>query len=954
MKSINLFLLLIVLGLTCKGQNPAYTSFTAKDGLPSKQVYEIFQDSKGYMWFGTGRGLVRYDGIDFEIFDAGRGVCSLFINKIKEDESGALQFMSLNCASWMEDGIMYSMNDSIVENFHGPKKKSRRKALHALGVTGDSLEWILNEEGYFRYADNQFQPIPPPNEKPYLVYSGKEVFFNVKGEKVAVPLDRSQLVGRHYFEYLEVGQNRYVIFYKNQLFLYENNRIRLIRIFETQINSLSKSRVGNGGVFVSTHKTGVYFFEGTELRESKQVLFYGETIRNAYEDHEGGLWVACRDLGLMYIPDVRVKTYTVKKEGIPLGNYHLVGKADSIYFVNETYAVFRLLGDSISLVAQYDNTVKKLAFDRNNDLVAAVYKNGIFRIRDNHKFYGPFLSGRINLYFTHQNELMFVKTSTGLVYKDYKSKNHDITNYMIFIAEKDSNSVYIGTNKGGYRFQLSDSSFSPVFTDCNLTKTTIIDMDVIQDTIILSAVNNVIVITEDSCFQIAQEQDSFIKNIEHNFIDEDGSLWLSSPQGLNRIDHPFDEEKRSVTPYTVLQGINSNRVLKSYVYNDTVWAATTSGISKFNKNIPQKKAKPILIVESVFVNNQHVDLINDYDLSYDQNVVRINFRGLTYKRRNSVRYQYRLLGADTNWITSSEHFALFAALSGGSYTFEIKAIGLLPGEESAVQCIRFTIGLPFWERWWFITLLSFAALGAVWVLFQQRLKRVQQRLDSIQQRQKMMDELNQITQKSLSSQLNPHFIFNALNSISRFVLENDKRSSNKYLSRFAQLMRLVLEYSKEPFISLEQELKAITAYLDLETLRLKEKINYTIDIDAVLIPEKLRIPPLLLQPIIENAIWHGLASKEGKGNIKIEVKDSNDDNYCCVIEDDGVGRKKGDLEKRLGVEEHQSTGMSMTERRIALASKLSNTKANFHIVDLINEVGVGVGTRIEIVLPKES
>lgn len=952
MKSIYLFFFLMVLAFVSAAQAPVYKLFTVEDGLPSNQIYELFQDSKGYLWFGTNRGVVRYGGGDFEIFTRDDGLCTNFINNIQEDDSGRILLMSSYCSSWYDNGQLHQIEKGIQTKILRLKEKSKFQRIQLVSIANDSIDWILTRNGHYEFVDNEPQPIPPPNALPFLTFANKQLYFNIDGTSLVVPLDKPKLLGRHYFEHLKLGANRYAFYFKNQLFLYENDSIKLLKVFDSQINSIAKSSTEKNKLIIATYHSGVHRYDMLHFTEMDQVLFKEHDVTAAYEDHEGGLWVATDEFGLFYVANASTVIYSLKKEGIQVVPTYMIAHSDSIYFSTNSDKLYLLHQDSLQLLAAYDEEIRDIAFDRNNDIVVAIANKGVFRVRDNRKLIDNFGYYQVGVYFNHQNECVYLKSHTGLIYKDYNSRGKHMTKHMFKLLELDSSSVYVGANDGVYKFQFSDTSFTQLFPHCISSTYMAFDLDVVEDKVLISSSYGLTIINNDSCIRLKKEDGLSTTYVESTIVDEDGTLWLSTARGFNRVDFPFDAEKRKVQVYTTLQGLGSNRTGHSHIYDNTIWVITSLGISKFNKNDPLKKAKPLLNLNSVAVNNQPFPLQENYELAYDQKVVRVDFMGISYQKKNGIRYEYRLLGADSTWTTTKEHFALFSALSSGSYTFEIRAIGLLPGEASELKRIHFNIAKPLWEQWWFFTAIALAIIGLSLLLFKQRLNRVQQRLENMQQRQRLVDELNAITQQSLSSQLNPHFIFNALNSIQRFVLENDKRNSNKYLARFAQLMRLVLEYSKEPFISLEQELKAITAYLDLETLRLKEKINYNIFLDPKIDQSQLLIPPLLMQPMIENAIWHGLTHKEGIGHIKIEINDSGE-NYCCAIEDNGIGRKQSTTSNNSVEKEHKSSGMEMTEKRIALASKLYDKKAHFKVIDLTDENGLGIGTRVELILPKE-
>lgn len=222
--------------------------------------------------------------------------------------------------------------------------------------------------------------------------------------------------------------------------------------------------------------------------------------------------------------------------------------------------------------------------------------------------------------------------------------------------------------------------------------------------------------------------------------------------------------------------------------------------------------------------------------------------------------------------------------------------------------------------------------------------------DEIEKQSKYLKESNIILQQqALSAQINPHFIFNTLNSIQCFIYENNKEASNKYLSRFSKLMRLTLDNSQHQTIPLEKELEALELYLDLELLRFENKFEYNINCTEDILDYK--IPTLLIQPFVENALLHGIANKkDGKGKVEIDIK-VEDKTLYCLIDDNGIGREAARKIRRKKNIPHKSLGTKITEKRLDVANTLYNKKMQIEYIDKYNDEGNSSGTRIEIYIP---
>ena len=211
---------------------------------------------------------------------------------------------------------------------------------------------------------------------------------------------------------------------------------------------------------------------------------------------------------------------------------------------------------------------------------------------------------------------------------------------------------------------------------------------------------------------------------------------------------------------------------------------------------------------------------------------------------------------------------------------------------------------------------------------------------------------NLLALKSLRSQMNPHFIFNALNSVNSFIATNDERTANKYLSDFSQLMRAVLENSEEDFIPLKKEIELLQLYTKLEHFRFQDKFEYSIDVDGTINVEEFQIPPMLLQPYIENAVWHGLRYKKEKGHLNIAIKPKSKDEITITISDDGIGRTRSKQMKTENQKKQNSKGMNNIKKRVAILNEMYKDKVDVTIEDY-QQTEEDAGTKVVVTLKKD-
>ena len=223
-----------------------------------------------------------------------------------------------------------------------------------------------------------------------------------------------------------------------------------------------------------------------------------------------------------------------------------------------------------------------------------------------------------------------------------------------------------------------------------------------------------------------------------------------------------------------------------------------------------------------------------------------------------MRYQYRLLGLQSDWRTTTDEQLNFPSLSSGNYTLQLKAINKY-GVESRVKEVSFVIEKLLRERTWFRLLILFLIIDTIWLFFRYR-------IGNVRRKEKEKTMLNQriaeLEQKALRSQMNPHFIFNSLNSIQQYVAERDITGANNFITDFSRLIRMTLDLSTNTFFSMCDEIEYVTTYLKVEKTRLENQFDYSINIDKNLNLHEIHVPPLLLQPYVENSIRHGIKYKK--------------------------------------------------------------------------------------------
>lgn len=333
-------------------------------------------------------------------------------------------------------------------------------------------------------------------------------------------------------------------------------------------------------------------------------------------------------------------------------------------------------------------------------------------------------------------------------------------------------------------------------------------------------------------------------------------------------------------------------------------------------------------------------------VSHHTNLFHLSFVSPTYEYRHQIQYQYRLEGWDAAWIDANEsRSATYSGVDGGKYEFQVRCSDVFGNWREDVLRLPVLISTPFWQQLWVqisgIVLIVMMVFGIVVV----RIRSIRR---SEHEQRRIQGEIYELERQALTLQMNPHFIFNCMNSVNRYVLENDSEKASRFLTRFAKLIRITLENSRLSLVSLAEEVEALTVYLDLEAMRLKGRFTHTCALAPSVDAARIVLPPMLLQPFVENAVWHGMGEKEGQGNIRLgfEIVEQS---LVFVVEDDGMGRQRGTTAGEAS--KHQSIGTKVTARRLELLAGYTNASGEVTTEDLLDAHGLPAGTRVTVRIP---
>jgi two-component sensor histidine kinase len=433
-------------------------------------------------------------------------------------------------------------------------------------------------------------------------------------------------------------------------------------------------------------------------------------------------------------------------------------------------------------------------------------------------------------------------------------------------------------------------------------------------------------------------------NTIKKIVIKDDLLYILSREGMQ----VYDLEKEKFLGLGVAEGMIDNGITNFTVSVDKLWLLEKHSYYAVDlAEIVTKNNVAELYVDSVVVNGGKIDLVNQQQFSYKENAFDFYFDYRDIESKSETQISYKLEGFNIDWIavTASENKIEFQSLPAGTYTLEIKAT--YRNQDSSSFSYRFEILSPIWQRWWFYLLIGLAVALFITIIALYRIRVIKNRN---QQKLKNKEiERNSIDAqlKALRAQMNPHFIFNSINSIQSLVLKNETIKSYDYLVVFSKLVRNTLDFSEREFITLKEEVEFLETYLSLEELRFSVDFSYRLVCDS---KETILIPSLIIQPFLENALKHGLLHREGEKTLTVNFNIKGQQLICQII-DNGVGREASEVINQEQGRTHDSFSTQAIKQRMQMLSSQYNTEVTYQTIDLKNENGQASGTKVIICLP---
>ena len=953
-----------------------FKNYNPENGLLFVQVSCMYQDKQGYLWGGGFGGLTRFDGKTFTNYSPKNGLIDHNVTAISESDDGnifvgtskglsiinknkILNFSkkaglyNTNITSFCKgnDKIMYIGTSKGLYTFTNNIIKEAKKLSHykitCLYRSNISDIYIGTDKGLILYGDNKFELIDklsglPSNQINCLSIRGENIvigtdkglsFYNIASKKITNYFIENGLIDENISallnqndEYLWIGSQTGLLRFDGEQFFYYNigydNNSNVVRC-------LTQDREDN--IWIGTH-SGLFKYRDNSFSTFDKVSGPGNAfIFQIFRDSKDNLWLCSENNGVYKYHQGYFKRYGIKeglgtnvcKAGMQDKEGHLLfGTKNSVLqFVNEWF-------HEISLPKNFEGPFELLYQTRNNAIWMAG-SNGVCSLK----------------WKNNIPEIKYYALPTKINFQVYG------------LCEDDENNLWIGTYHAGL-FKLKGDSIHNVSQELGIAEEDFFTLKYINGIIFSASLNGVLVLnTKTNKVKYINEQDGLNSELVYSieFADNKNTLWIGTNQGVNKLNLKkyLEENKIEITAYGKEQGFmgvecNTNGIWEDS--NGALWFGTVSGLVKHEPfNFKKNTQKNSTVIQNIKLLNEDTLLPNNSNLRSDFNSIAFYYKGICLTNPEKVLYVKKLEGLEKEWsLPSTEDYSKYANLAPGKYTFKVKSCNNEGIWDDLETKFAFAIMTPFYTTWWFILLVIISVGLLVYLSVTTRIRAIKKK-QHIEFERKV--EISRIELKALRSQMNPHFIFNSLNSIQHYIFNSKTDEAIKYLSKFARLVRIILNNSNKHTVTVGADIEALKLYLELEQMRFEEKFEYEILIDSSVDTDYDIMPPLLTQPYVENAILHGLNPKPEKGKLTITLTSKNNFLICTIV-DNGIGRlKSSKIKHTMPGKQHKSLGMKITEDRLRILNEVNNSKLSVNIIDLTDDNGNSLGTKVELFVP---
>lgn len=957
-----LITLFCLMGLVSFSQNPAFLAFDKEEIIPSKQVYDLFLDNHGYVWIGHQKGITRYSGYNVKYFTHPL-MQSFELTNIVQDSNGTIW-----CTNFVGQ-IFYIKNDTINLLPHTRKFNFFNRA----GLSfGDSTIYFVENNKIYTINTNTFHIykhivsnigniisycyLPKLG---FLVYTTKG-FYVYRNKKLSA-----------YKKVFNLGLD--IIFIKNidnqiygidrafrTVYLFKNNTwTPFVNTDITNSDITTFTKIKNQ-FFVNTYNG----YLTTRLNSSGlRNYFKTYAISDQIKDNEGNTWISTLYNGLLIVPeDNNLKQILPFNENITA--MCLIPDKDQIALGTKNGKIFIVNKNNLNIVRQINlseiKNIENIYYNaKDNELNVSTLKHSIISLFD-YSIRETELIHNAKSILAYQNQYIFAsslllsvvnKNGSNILPKDAKWPTLgpvQILPNRFDIIENERFYKLVYCQKSNLFFAASVSNvfyFNNQFID-TLTyhgkPISARNMIIHDNKIYASQINKgLFIITDTSRITLI---DTLPLRTISNFCLSGNKIIANCSEGLFSYDINTQKLENISKKYNFpTQSFELLAGDQHFIY-----ASEGNSIIKINNYFKKHHSYKIPIaITNILVNGAKVNsLVN---LRHAQNNIVVYFDIISYKLPKNVMVKYRLNEQD-NWkeIKALQGFISLNILPPGNYNLQIE---LANYEAKNTIEIPITINPPYYKTWWFIVAIILVTSGLVLIVMLYRIRAIKLQNKLHLEKVILEKDLRQSLLASIRAQMNPHFIFNALNTIHSFIYTNDKKNASEYLVKFSELTRLILEMSEKELVTLKEEIQSLELYLSLENVRFNNLLDYNFIIDSSIVKEYLRMPPMLIQPYVENAIKHGLLHKKGEKKLFIYFT-LTQHMLTITIEDNGVGRAKSYEINKNRSKSHYSFSTSANKKRIQILNESNNNvQTGVETIDLYNENQEPIGTRVIIEIP---
>lgn len=944
-------------------QNPVSRKINNQNGLPSNTVFDIAQDKLGFIWIAHDKGLSKYDGRTFLHFSA------------KGQQGKSLS------------NINFYQNQTWVQDFSGNFYKTEKDSLHLdknLKIKGSySPSGIINEHyivypgldviNCFDLKNKQKKIIARQisdktsnyiwKDKMYYFEAGQVLSFDTKEVRQEMEFDH---LSKEFF-YLIVNEHHIFALKKNVFpLVYElgNHKIKPLKKLKSGL-FVQGAKMIKDEIWISTSDGAYCFDEHFNEKYNGRCFFEGNSISNVIQDREGNYWFTTLNSGIFLVPDITVNIYQYNNLSITtLSSYNnesniLAGTSNNsildfdvnkrtytqVYKEAANHEVFDILFDpeNNQIIYTSDRLIyvkngKKLkefttsvkAFSSiNEDLIAIALGSGIGLISK--KKDSPPIPQWLKI-----NNTRFVQNHYSIDTSHERGRD-------VFWDEKNQ-TLYAANAKGLYSYNADEKKEilfgkEPLYVS-KITKS--------NDFVYVGTFSDGLFKLEKGKAQSINALQPKLTRSIYKLKSKGADIWLVGEELIQR----YNTQNNQLTNYDFTDGLPKAEIKDLMLQNDKVFVATSDGLVIFDeKKQSHNNTTPHLIVNKFFVNNVPIDLSKKNRFAFSENDISIHFSLLSFKGLESALVQYKINNNQWQNVNNTSQQINLSSLASDSYKIELRAFNEDGVATPQNLKLEFSIAAPFYKTPLFYISIAILLLSIMYFFFRQRLINERRNNNLKEEKNKLEQDLKQSMMSSIKSQMNPHFLFNALNTIQSYIYTNDKENASQYLGKFSELTRMILDLSNKEIVSLAEEIKSLKLYVELEQLRFEDKLKYEFIIDENLSIETAFIPSMLIQPYIENAIKHGLLHQKSPWDLLIKFT-QNGNGVDVIVDDNGVGRKRSqELNKHKNRKQHESFATNANQKRLEILNKDSRNSISIKITDKEDKYGNAMGTRIFLHIP---